>query len=93
MAIADVSAVALADLVSLDGRAAVVTGGAKGLGKAMARRLAEAGATVVIGDLKLEQAEAAAAELSERYGMRVIATRLDVTDTASVEAAADLCTS
>jgi NAD(P)-dependent dehydrogenase (short-subunit alcohol dehydrogenase family) len=91
MAVADVSQVALSDLISLKGRSAVVTGGAQGLGKAMARRLAEAGASVLIGDLRNEQAQAAAAELSERYGSRVLATRLDVTDTASVEATADLC--
>lgn len=93
MAVADVSEVALTDLISLKGRCAVVTGGAQGLGKAMVRRLAEAGASVLVGDLKLEQAEAAAAELSQRYGGKVIATRLDVTDTASVVAAADLAVS
>lgn len=90
MAIADVSGIALADLISLKGRGAVVTGGAQGLGKAMARRLAEAGASVLIGDLRIEQAQAAAAELADRYGGKVIASHLDVTDTASVEAAADL---
>lgn len=93
MAIADVSQVALGDLISLKGRCAVVTGGAQGLGKAMARRLAEAGASVLIGDLRIEQAQVAAAELSERYGGKVIATRLDVTDTQSIEAAAELASS
>jgi NAD(P)-dependent dehydrogenase (short-subunit alcohol dehydrogenase family) len=93
MAIADVSEVALADLMSLKGRSAIVTGGAQGLGKAMARRLAEAGAAVLIGDLRIEQAKAAAAELSARYGGKVIAAHLDVTDTRSIEAAADLATS
>ncbi|MDR2857812.1 MAG: SDR family oxidoreductase [Novosphingobium sp.] len=90
MAVADVSQVALADLISLKGRTAVVTGGAQGLGKAMARRLAEAGASVLIGDLKVGPAEAAAAELADRYHGKVIAARLDVTDTASIIAAADL---
>ncbi|HEX8058625.1 MAG TPA: SDR family oxidoreductase [Novosphingobium sp.] len=90
MAIADVSNVDLADLISLKGRTAVVTGGAQGLGKAMARRLAEAGAAVLIGDLKFEAAQAAAAELSQRYGGRVIATRLDVTGSASIADAAAL---
>jgi NAD(P)-dependent dehydrogenase (short-subunit alcohol dehydrogenase family) len=90
MAIADVTDNSIAQLVSLAGRTAVVTGGAQGLGKAMVRRLAEAGAAVLIGDLKVEQAQDAAAELSERYGARVAATRLDVTDTASIVAAADL---
>lgn len=90
MAVSDVTQVALADLISLKDRSAVVTGGAQGLGKAMARRLAEAGASVLIGDLKVEQAQAAAAELSERYGGKVIAAALDVTDSASIAAAAEL---
>ena len=90
MAIADVSGRTLASLISLQGRCAVVTGGAQGLGKAMARRLAEAGAAVLIGDLKIDLAEAAAAELSERYAGKVIAARLDVTDSASIAAAAEL---
>lgn len=93
MAIADVSQVALGDLISLKGRTAVVTGGAQGLGKAMARRLAEAGASVVIGDLGIEQAEAAARDIAATYGGNVISARLDVTDTASVEATADLAQS
>lgn len=90
MAIADVTDSPIAQLVSLTGRNSVVTGGAQGLGKAMVRRLAEAGANVLIGDLKLAGAEAAAAELAERYGRKVIATQLDVTDSASIRAAADL---
>lgn len=90
MAIADVSTRSLASLISLEGRGAVVTGAAQGLGKAMARRLAEAGARVLIGDVKVKEAEAAAAELAERYGGKVIATRLDVTDSASVGAAGEL---
>ncbi len=88
MAIAEVSEKSLADLISLKGRTAVVTGGAQGLGKAMVRRLAEAGASVLIGDLQQEVAEAAARELSERYGGPVIAAHLDVTDSASIEAIA-----
>jgi NAD(P)-dependent dehydrogenase (short-subunit alcohol dehydrogenase family) len=89
MAIADVSDKSLAELISLRGRSAVVTGGAQGLGKAMARRLAEAGASVLIGDLKLDAAQTAADELSARYGVRVAAAPLDVTDGASVAALAD----
>ena len=92
MAIAEVSGKSIADLISLQGRVAVVTGGAQGLGKAMVQRLAEAGAAVLIGDLKLEQAQHAAEEIAARYGARVIATRLDVMDTASIVAAADFAT-
>jgi NAD(P)-dependent dehydrogenase (short-subunit alcohol dehydrogenase family) len=90
MAIADVSDKSIADLISLKGRRAVVTGGAQGLGKAMVRRLAEAGASVLIGDLRIDQARAAVEEFAGRYDTKVIAATLDVTDTASIIAAADL---
>jgi NAD(P)-dependent dehydrogenase (short-subunit alcohol dehydrogenase family) len=53
----------IADLVSLQERVAVVTGGARGTGAAIARRLAEAGATVVIGDADRAAAQAAGREL------------------------------
>lgn len=89
MAIADVSGKSIAELISLKGRVAVVTGGAQGLGRAMVNRLAEAGASVLILDLKAEQAEAAAQEVSRSTGSRVIAAAVDVTDTPSVVAAAD----
>jgi NAD(P)-dependent dehydrogenase (short-subunit alcohol dehydrogenase family) len=53
MSIADVTDKPLAELVSLAGRCAVVTGGAQGLGKAIARRIAEAGAAVLDGRLRV----------------------------------------
>jgi len=86
----DVSGVPIAELMSLAGRRAVVTGGAQGLGKAIAARLAEAGADLLIVDLNEEPARAAAAELAEKYGVTAIGTRADVSDTATVTAAADL---
>ena len=89
MSIADVSSHSIQELVSLKNRCALVTGGAQGLGKAIARRLAEAGASVLIGDLKIDLAQQAAQELSERYGTKVIACKLDVTDSASINAAID----
>jgi NAD(P)-dependent dehydrogenase (short-subunit alcohol dehydrogenase family) len=90
LAIPDVSAKPLADIIALTGRAAVVTGGAWGLGKAAARRLAEAGASVLIGDIDAEKAAATAREISEAYGARVLSTTMDVSDKAAVAAAADL---
>jgi NAD(P)-dependent dehydrogenase (short-subunit alcohol dehydrogenase family) len=93
MAIADVSERSLSDLVSLTGRRAIVTGGAQGLGKAIARRLAEAGASVLIGDLKQELAQSAAEELGRRFRAKVIATRLDVAATSSILSTIELAVS
>lgn len=84
MAVAKVGANALADLVSLKGRNAVITGAAWGLGKAAARRLAEAGASVLIGDIDADAAAKTAAELSEATGSRVISAYSDAGDSASV---------
>lgn len=89
MAIADVSGKSIGELNSLKGRVAVVTGGAQGLGRAMVNRLAEAGASVLILDLRAEQAEKAAREVSAAYATRVIAAAVDVSDESSVAAAAD----
>ena len=50
----------------LDGRVAVVTGGASGLGRASALLFASEGASVVFADLNLAGAQAAAAEVGER---------------------------
>lgn len=88
--IADVSGHSIAKLVSLGGRTAVVTGGGRGLGKAIAQRLCEAGANVLIADIDGGLASAAAADLASRYSGNAIGVFMDVADTASVTAAADL---
>lgn len=80
----------LFDLLGLHGRGAVVTGAASGIGLATATRLAEAGADVVVADLDATAAGAAAARITANGGGRAVALRIDVTDSASLAAAADL---
>jgi 2-hydroxycyclohexanecarboxyl-CoA dehydrogenase len=67
----------------LEGRKALVTGGASGIGAASARRLAAEGAQVTIGDLNLEGAAEVAGEISG------LAIELDVTDLGSAQAAVE----
>ena len=65
------------DVFRLDGRVAVVTGAASGIGRAAACVLAAAGARVVLGDLDLAGAESAAREITGRGGT-ALAQRVDV---------------
>ncbi len=66
----------------LEGRAAVITGGAQGLGRAIAERFVAEGARVVIGDVDLASAEATVADLG---GASVaLAVRCDVTSEADM---------
>jgi NAD(P)-dependent dehydrogenase (short-subunit alcohol dehydrogenase family) len=89
MPIADVSNRGLTELLSLEGRVAVVTGGAVGIGYAIAARLAEAGADVIVGDIG--DATGSAARLQDLHpGRRIIGTTLDVRDSGSIVACADL---
>lgn len=89
MAVRDVQHAPLSELISLKGRSAVVTGGATGLGKAMVRRLAEAGASVAIADIDLDLASATAQELAKASGADVRAVRCDASDSASITQVAD----
>ena len=67
----------------LDGKVAVVAGGGSGIGAATAARLAEEGASVVVGDIVLPNAEAVAAEIRAAGG-RAVAAEFDISDDASV---------
>jgi NAD(P)-dependent dehydrogenase (short-subunit alcohol dehydrogenase family) len=84
MAVRDVSALPLEQLISLQGRNAVVTGAAWGLGRATAFRLAEAGASVLIGDIDTDKAAATAAEIAAATGARVLSAFSDAGNSASV---------
>jgi NAD(P)-dependent dehydrogenase (short-subunit alcohol dehydrogenase family) len=68
----------------LDGRVAIVTGGARGLGSVLAHGLAGAGATVVVSDRDLSGAERVAAELAGA-GHRALAVGVDIAQRPSCE--------
>lgn len=70
----------------LEGKSALVTGGARGIGKAIAVRFAQEGADVCIVDKDLTEAEQAAHEL-ENFNVQAIALEADVSDRAAVERA------
>ena len=71
---------------TLAGRVALVTGGGRGLGLAMAEAVARAGATVALLDVR-DEVHGAAERLSASTGSIVVGVTADVTDEASVEAA------
>ncbi len=60
------------DVFKLDGRVALITGGNRGLGFAMAKALAEAGADVVLTSRKSEKARESAAAIAEATGRRAL---------------------
>jgi NAD(P)-dependent dehydrogenase (short-subunit alcohol dehydrogenase family) len=77
------------DLFKLNGKAAVITGGARNLGLDMAVALAEAGADLAITSRRLADAEASARMLAEQTGRRVLALQLDVCQEDQVEQMVD----
>ena len=70
--------------MKLDGKVAIVTGAASGIGHAIAKRYVEAGGRVVIADIKMEQAEQAARQLGGPE--TIIAVEMDVTSEDAVNA-------
>lgn len=74
-------------IYDLRGKVAVVTGGANGIGRASATRLAQDGARVALLDLEAETVESTAAEIGAATGATILPIALDLTDRDAVEAA------
>jgi NAD(P)-dependent dehydrogenase (short-subunit alcohol dehydrogenase family) len=72
--------------LQLKGKRAIVTGGSRGIGKAIARQLAEEGVDVAIAARGREALEATAAEIAKATGRRIVAVVTDMGDDASVAA-------
>ena len=74
--------------LSLEGKAALVTGGARGIGKEIALRFAREGADIAICDVILEETQVLAKEI-QKTGRQCLAFKTDVTDSKDVQAAID----
>src|SRR3954451_2578980 len=71
--------------LGLQGKCAIVTGGSRGIGKAIARELAREGADVAIVARNKDALEATARELGTETNRRVLPVAADVTDKAQVD--------
>ena len=74
------------NLFKLEGRSALITGGTKGLGRAMAEGLASSGADVMITSRNSEEAARVASEISATYGTRTVGIQRDVSSPKEVDA-------
>lgn len=75
-------------LFDLSGRAAIITGGSKGLGFAMAAGLASAGANIMLVNRNEAEGKQAATELESQYPIKAISFSADITDQDQAEAMA-----
>lgn len=73
----------------LEDKVAFVTGGASGIGKGICDAYAEAGASIAVADLNLDQANVVASEIAKRYGVRAIGLAVDVSHEQQVKKAVD----
>lgn len=72
------------DTFRLDGKTALITGGTKGLGLAMARALAQAGANIALCSRNADEAREAAREIAETTGRRTAGFEADITRSDSI---------
>lgn len=72
-------------LIDLSGRTALITGGSRGIGRAIAERLGRSGADVAIVARRQDQLDETVAQLADKVAGRIAGFRCDVTDPAAVE--------
>lgn len=75
----------------LTGKVAVVTGGSRGIGRAIAEGLAHAGADVVLTARTEDEVTTAAKEIAGETGRRALGQVLDVTSTSSIDSFVSHC--
>mgnify|MGYP001082258374 FL=1 len=75
---------------SYEGRVALITGAARGIGRTIAELLARQGAMVIVADLNFAQAQSTAEEIEAAYTQKSLAVEVNVADSASVKAMVDL---
>ncbi len=80
----------VSELLNLEGKAAIVTGGAKGIGEGIAYRLAEAGAKILVADMDEEAAHKTAQALTDK-GWVAEEFKVDVSDETQVQAMIQMC--
>ncbi|MDR2693079.1 MAG: 3-oxoacyl-[acyl-carrier-protein] reductase [Chitinispirillales bacterium] len=71
-------------MIDLTSKAALITGSGRGIGREIARKLAQAGADVVISDIDLGTAKAAADEIASEFGHKTVALAADVSNAVDV---------
>jgi NAD(P)-dependent dehydrogenase (short-subunit alcohol dehydrogenase family) len=79
--------VSVAELFSLNGKSAVITGGAGGIGSVVSEHLASAGANVALVDKNVDKTRELAGQIAQNYGVKTLGIKCDVTDESSIEAA------
>jgi len=77
--------ITLEQLFSLKGKAALVTGGASGIGRIVSEHLAAAGADIIIFDIQVEKASTVADDIARVYGVKTLAMVCDVSDPDAAE--------